>query len=205
MASTDVRPATVGDVDALAGVLARAFYDDPLSCFLFPGAKRRQAGLRQFFEIQLRRLYLGDGEVWTTADQAGAAVWAPPSKPRPTWRDLWHLAPIVPRLLPLGRALPDAARLIGEVERRRPRQTHWYLATLGIDPDHQRQGVGSALIGAVLARCDEKGLPAYLETSKEQNLAFYGRHRFEEVGDYVVRNGPRVWFMWREPRPAGSV
>ena len=78
---------------------------------------------------------------------------------------------------------------------------HYYLAVLGTDPAQQGQGLGSALLAPVLERCDADGVGAFLESSKERNLAFYGRHRFEVVGDYQVPDGPKLWFMWREPRP----
>jgi GNAT superfamily N-acetyltransferase len=190
------------DVSSLVAVLARAFDDDPVARFMFEGERRRRRGLRRFFAIQLRHMYLADGEVWTTDDVAGAALWAPPGKPKPGWRDLWHLAPLLRDLAFLGRRLPDAAALVAEVERRRPTQPHWYLATLGTEPSRQGRGVGSALMSGVLARCDEQGVPAYLESSKERNLSFYGRHRFEVTGDFQVpHGGPRLWFMWRRPRP----
>jgi GNAT superfamily N-acetyltransferase len=190
------------DVAALVEVLGRAFDDDPVACFLFRGDRRRHRGLRRFFRIQLTALYAGDGEVWTTADRAGAAIWAPPAKALPGLRDLWHLAPLLPDLAGLGRSVPDAVRLLAEVERRRPRAPHWYLATLGTDPARQGHGIGSALLADVLRRCDEEGVPAYLESSKERNLAFYRRHRFEVTGDLEVpKGGPRLWFMWREPGP----
>ena len=197
-----VRRAGREDAGALVEVLARAFDDDPVACYLFRGDRRRHRGLRRFFRIQLTTLYAGDGEVWTTDDHAGAAIWGPPAKALPGLRDLWHLAPLLPDLAGLGRAVPDAARLLAETERRRPRQPHWYLATLGTDPSRQGQGVGSALLADVLRRCDEDGVGAYLESSKERNVAFYGRHRFEVTGELQVpRGGPRLWFMWREPRP----
>lgn len=83
----------------------------------------------------------------------------------------------------------------------RPRQPHWYLATLGTAPERQGRGVGSTLLATVLDRLDEEGLPAYLESSKERNVAFYARHRFEVVRELVVpHGGPRLWLMWREPR-----
>lgn len=203
--SPAVRRAGRDDVEALVEVLARAFDDDPVACFLFRGDRRRRRGLRRFFRIQLTTLYADDGEVWTTDDRAGAAIWGPPAKALPGLRDLWHLAPLLPDLAALGRAVPDAARLLAETERRRPRQAHWYLATLGTDPPRQGTGVGSALLADVLRRCDEDGVGAYLESSKERNVAFYGRHRFEVTGELQVpRGGPRLWFMWREPRPPES-
>ena len=196
------RRAVAGDTQALVEVLGRAFDDDPVACYMFRGDRRRRRGLRRFFRIQLTSLYAGDGEVWTTDDRAGAAIWAPPTKARPGLRDLWHMLPLVPDLAGLGRAVPDAGRLLAEVERRRPAPPHWYLATLGTAPERQGHGVGSSLLADVLRRCDEEGVPAYLESSKERNVAFYRRHRFEVTGELQVpRGGPRLWFMWREPRP----
>jgi ribosomal protein S18 acetylase RimI-like enzyme len=188
-------------VGALVEVLARAFDDDPVPRWLFRGERRRRRALRVFFRIQLRRVYLERGEVWTTEDRSGAALWAPPDGSRPGLRELLHLLPVVPYLVGLGSDAPDAARLLAAVDNARPRERHWYLATLGTDPDHQRSGVGSALVEAVLARVDAEGLPTYLESSKESNLAFYGRHGFEVTGQVRAPGaGPTLWTMWRQPR-----
>lgn len=196
------RLATAADTDALVEVLGRAFDDDPVACFLFRTEGRRRRALRRFFRIQLRHMYLTRGEVWTTTDLAGAALWGTPETGRPGPRELWHLTPMVPDLLALGRAVPDAARLLATVDRLRPRDTHWYLATLGTDPPRQGSGVGSALLARVLDRLDEAGLPAYLESSKERNVPFYARHGFEVLRELDVPNGgPRLWTMWRTPRP----
>jgi ribosomal protein S18 acetylase RimI-like enzyme len=199
--SPPVRRAGPGDVPTLVEILARAFDDDPVPNFLFKGERRRHRGLRRFFSIQLRHMYLGDGEVWTTEALTGAALWAPPSKARPGLRDVLHLLPVLPDLAGLGRRTGAALGLLQEVDRARPVQDHWYLATIGTDPEHQGHGVGSALMEAVLANVDQEQLPAYLESSKERNLSFYARHGFEVTGEiHAAGGGPTLWLMWREPR-----
>ena len=77
---------------------------------------------------------------------------------------------------------------------------HWYLAVLGTDPSAQGQGLGSAVLAPVLQRCDEDGVGAYLESSKESNIAFYSRHGFRLTGEVHLLKGPQMWKMWRDPR-----
>jgi GNAT superfamily N-acetyltransferase len=198
---SDVERATPADVGVLTATLARAFDDDPLSLYLFGRPRSRARGLTKFFALQMRHTYLPHGEVWTTADRAGAAFWAPPTMPRPGAGDLFRILPVMPYLSVWGRKAPDVVRLLAAYERARPRQAHWYLGTLGTDPDRQGRGVGSALLRVVLDRIDVDGLPAYLESSKERNLAFYARHGFEVTGEITTPGGPTLWLMWREPRP----
>ena len=193
-----VRPVTAEDIPAVAAALARAFDDDPISTWLFPSPRRRATGLPRFFAIQLKAMFVPDGHSWTTPEIAGAALWTAPDKGRPSLREILTLAPVLP---PLGRRVLTALRMIGALEREHPRSPHWYLAVLGTDPPHQRRGVGSALLEPVLARCDEEGLPAYLESSKEANVPFYRRHGFEVTKEMTLpAGGPPVWLMWREPR-----
>jgi ribosomal protein S18 acetylase RimI-like enzyme len=194
-----VRPATPADVPALVGSLARAFLDDPVMCWIQPDERRRAAGLRTFFSIQLRQVFVPHGEVWMAGPHGAAALWAPPGAPPPRWRDALRLAPMLPHL---GRRVVRALRLLALVERHHPYdRPHWYLGVLGTDPPLQRRGLGSAVLAPVLERCDSEGVGAYLESSKEANLAFYRRHGFEVTGELrAPGGGPPLWLMWRDPR-----
>jgi ribosomal protein S18 acetylase RimI-like enzyme len=89
------------------------------------------------------------------------------------------------------------------VERLHPKgPPHWYLGVLGTRKKAQGRGVGSSLLAPVLDRCDDEGIPAYLESSKHSNIAFYRRHGFEVTGEIPLPfGGPSVWSMWRDPRP----
>src|SRR5687768_14194071 len=94
----EVRKATAADIEPLAGALARAFEDDPLSCFIFP-EKRRLDRLERFFAADLRNVHLRHDEVWTTSDCKGAALWSPPNKWRRSVLEVLRTSPTMIRVL----------------------------------------------------------------------------------------------------------
>jgi ribosomal protein S18 acetylase RimI-like enzyme len=191
--SSGARHASFADLPALTRALARAFVDDPVARWACPPAVARPRMLERFYRARLRQL-LREDEVWTDPGCSAAALWAPPKRWRTTLRDDLELTRglLTPRLLrrmPLG------------LERRHPAvPPHWYLAILGTAPEAQGRGLGSSVLAPVLERCDEDGVGAYLESSKEQNIAFYARHGFRVTRELRLPRGPRMWAMWRDPR-----
>jgi ribosomal protein S18 acetylase RimI-like enzyme len=191
------RRAGARDVNVLAGVLARAFSDDPVMRWVFPHDSTRVAWNRRFFRFRLRSL-LRQEEVWTTDDTAGAALWAAPERWRLSGRETLGLARFVPAT---GRRTAGLLRGLSLVEAHHPETPHWYLAVLGTEPKRQGEGIGSRLLEPVLDACDADEVPAYLESSKESNIAFYARHGFRVTDELRLPGGPPVWPMWRDPRP----
>ena len=197
---SSIRKATLADAPRLAQTLASAFQDDPVIAWIFPDQHRRRAVLAAFMEFRLRELAFPHDQVWMTTGGAAAAVWLPPP-------GRWQL-PLPQRL----RLLPALVRFLGlrtasvlggleRMEERHPRdRSHWYLFILGTEPAAQGRGLGSALLDQMLVRVDADGLPVYLESSSERNLALYGRHGFEVTSEVAIPGGPRIWPMWREPR-----
>jgi len=193
------RRATAADVPALAAALARAFAEDPVAAWAYRYERLRPRALERFQATRLRQL-IPEGEVWTNAELSCAALWAPPQR----WRmSLAQVAALVPSFMHprlIGR-VPLVALGWEGLERRHPHNPpHWYLAVLGTDPSAQGRGLGSAMLEPVLARCDEDGVGAYLESSKERNIDFYARHGFRVSEEIRLLRGPPMWKMWREPR-----
>jgi ribosomal protein S18 acetylase RimI-like enzyme len=190
--------ATAADVPAIAAVLAEAFVDDPVMRWVFPEATGRPKRLVALFALMMRTHQLEHGEVWTTDGYPGAAVWCAPDEWRvPGARQLMNI-PALFRLV--GPSMFTRLRGLAEAERNHPTGSHWYLAVLGTKPARQGTGVGSALLQPVLERCDHQHLGAYLESSKESNIAFYARHGFKVTKEIALGEGPKVWAMWREPK-----
>lgn len=194
-----VRESMSEDRPALARSLADAFMDDPVSKWAGPSERLRPRMLRRFFAAMLQAK-MPDGFVYSDEARTGAALWAPPGTWRTTTRQDLRIASAFahPRLWSRG---PLVARgLLGLERLHPPEPPHFYLAVLGVASAAQGQGLGSRLMQPVLELCDSDGVPAYLESSKESNIAFYARHGFRVTREISLPRGPTMWAMWREPR-----
>ena len=193
-----VRAATTSDLDPVSEALARAFHDDPVMRYILTRPAKQAKQMKTLFAGEMKRA-LAKGAVYTTDEgpAAGGAIWVEPGK--------WKLGGLelltqVPVLLSFGRDTPRSLRVLSKMEKVHPAEPHWYLAILGTEPAAQGKGIGSGLMQPILDRCDDEGLPAYLESSKEANIPFYRRHGFEVTGTVEIPDGPTLWSMWRDPR-----
>lgn len=78
-----------------------------------------------------------------------------------------------------------------------PTRAAWYLGVVGVRPEQHGQGLGGAVIRAVLDGPIAVGAPAYLVTGTERNLAIYRRLGFDVIAETDLRAGPHLWGMWR--------
>ena len=81
-----------------------------------------------------------------------------------------------------------------------PEDPCWYLPLIAVDPFYQGNGFGSQLMKHALARVDEDGLPAYLESSNPRNISLYERHGFKTMGEIQIGSSPIVTPMIRQAR-----
>jgi GNAT superfamily N-acetyltransferase len=202
--AVSVRPAARADVRALAGALAKAFYDDPMFIWILPDDKTRLARSRHLFSVVLRvdtlRLRAVDA-AWDAESGRiiGGAIWYPPGMwPSPVPRQIRALPAVVGAL---GRRLGPASELMTALGRVHPRTPNWYLFAIGVEPAHQGQGAGGALLRSRLERVDREGADAYLESSKPGNIPLYEHFGFQvrEVPPLPV-GAPVVTPMFRPAR-----
>jgi GNAT superfamily N-acetyltransferase len=205
---------------ASAAVLARAFDDDPVFRYLYPTPRRRWWSCRSFLRAIVRD-GLPFGEVWAAVDDGGVigtAGWLPEGSYPPSRRRAARQLLSAWQAFLTPHTFRDGLRYLTETEKLHPKAPHWYLAVIGVEPARQGEGLGGKLLSAVLGRLDGTGVPAYLETSTETNVAkpgmpayletstpanvaWYRHHGFEVQHEVrPVADGPPIWTMWREPR-----
>jgi ribosomal protein S18 acetylase RimI-like enzyme len=197
-----VRRLREDEVDQAASMLARAFVGDPFPALLADEPAARLKASTWAFTV-FARYGLAFGEVWTVGDLEGVAIWWGPDYvdpdderaalagfsegPEVRGREAWE------RFLHSG-------ELTGAVHRRSVTGPHWYLPVVGVAPEAQRRGLGSALLTTMCDRLDREGLPAYLDTGTEENVAFYERHGFIVAAElFEPDNGVLIRGMRRDP------
>jgi len=196
-AEASVRDATKADHAAVQVTLARAFLDDPVFAYFLPDETTRLKRLESIMGI-LFKLGLPHGACYTTAGYESVTLWRPPNE----W-DVPFWAYIVngPALIAaFGTALPRVLNTMGMMEKVHPHKPHWYLQTIGTDPQFQGKGYGGVIMRQTLATADAAHMPCYLESSKDTNLPIYRSFGFEVTGEMQIPGGPKIWPMWREAR-----
>jgi len=191
-----VRTATPEDLAIIVDTAARSLDAEAMLRWSFG---------EDWFEERIRRHFTHyDGEnarrgwIRMTADGAGIAVWIPPDAreeheaigPAPPGGEAEILGANAERHA-------DFWRWVGEHE---PAEPLLYLSHIGVAPERQGEGLGSALMRDGLARWNHHRAPTWLETSRVDNVVYYERFGFRTVVDEDAPDGgPHIWFMRRDP------
>ncbi|MEV1023597.1 GNAT family N-acetyltransferase, partial [Streptomyces sp. NPDC050264] len=185
-----IRRAGESDRDFVVGLLDEAFMDDPVSSWVFPGEEYRRArhgGLMGAFTDAT----FAEGYIDLAEDGGAVALWMDvPDEPHQDHDRAEEdgaeedgpaqvraaVDPDNERIEQIAR-LTEAAHPVG--------RAHVYLCMIGVKPDRQGEGLGTALMAPVLERCDSEGLPAYLEASNARSRALYERLGFVFTGTAI--------------------
>ncbi len=196
-----IRRATGRDLPSVARSLAHAFFDYPVFRWAYPDDEGRRELLPAFFSLFAETL-LAHGATFTTTQGTGAALWAPPAHPAVPEESADAFGQRLGALSGVdAERVFEISKLIDE---HHPPGSYFFLQFMGVQPERQGRGIGSALLTHVLAGCDREGVGAYLDATSPRNRQFYERHGFRATGEYAPEGGPPLWPMWREPgdRPA---
>jgi len=199
-----VVPLHASQAEAAGELLAKAFQSDPAFVLAFSDPIRRRRALCWLF-ARLVRCACTCGRVLTTTTLAGVALWLGPDRQAlPPWQLLragFGAFPFVcgwSAFLRFIRLAQHSQRLHSRAVHGR----HWYLFALAVDPGRQRQGIGKALLRHLLTEADASGLPCYLDTTNQANLAYYAELGFALVGEQkvpVAQSELTIWAMVRSP------
>ncbi len=187
-----------------AAVLGRALVDDPLCVYILPDAQQRASGVPLLMEMFVR-IALAHGEVWVTPPPIrGVACWLSPAHSTVTaeernaagWREVqaaWGREAVDRYYAFIG----DRDSAVGSLAP----QPHWHLAWLGVEPGHQGQGIGSALVRQMTTRAGAEGMASWLFTFAPRNVPVYEHLGFRVTLETTLpASGLRLWVMAHPPR-----
>lgn len=193
-AGSEIRSATGAETERAISSIVAAFITDPSFRFCYPSPHQYLKATPLFVSAFCGQSFHHDCAD-AVSDFSGAALWLPPG----VEPDAEELLRLTRETVPADR-LEDVLGVFEEMGRWHPEEPVWYLAMIGVDPQARNRGLGSALMAHGLARVDEAGLPAYLESSNPRNIPLYERHGFEVLGEIRVGRAPVVTPMLRRPQ-----
>jgi ribosomal protein S18 acetylase RimI-like enzyme len=170
-------------------MLTRAFQHDPFNEYAYPDAAEREAKIPYAYEFVLR-YGIRYGEIYATSSRLeGIAGWLPSKYAfMPWWRMLLSGAfwPGLRMGIEAGRRMQRFDDFVEKKHRQLAPFPHWYLMVLGVDPEFQGKGYASRLLRGTLPRIDAEGLPCYLETYGERNVAIYQHFGFKTIDEFTI-------------------
>ena len=195
-----IRRMSAGDMDPVCEVIGQAFADNPNALAMVRGdrakAQRVMKGGARVAKFGRNCSY---GLVAEQGDRVvgalNAARW--PLCQLPVGEKV-RSAPAMVRMM--GTALPRVLKLTNVWTKHDPKEPHWHIGPIGVDPDFQGQGVGKALLGSFLEMADEDGPTAYLEADVDRNVSLYEKFGFRVIGQADIF-GVNNRFMRRDVKP----
>lgn len=189
----------------LAETIAAAFADDPIWKWMLHGTDEPVPADGGFaLALWLISALSPVDEIHGFRHHGAVALWHAPRTEAHRAIVEEHAEIVVPFADALGDVfearLACAADLAEAMAEFRPEEPHWYLGILATDPDRQNQGLGSRVLDMMHRRCDDVGLPCYLESSNPRNHGFYRGHGYVESSEFTAADSPPLLGMWREPR-----
>ena len=200
------------EIAEAANLLARSFLAEPLLGYVFEGKSPHAAvrAMHPWFRTWLRS-FVGGGEIHTARQNdalVGVAIRMAPGFFPPTgFRKVSFTIRLIASVLRMGLtarrafSLPAAASTI---ESREPNVPFWHLAWIGVDPDLQRNGIGSALADETIRVIKAQPAVAWLVTFGAHTRAIYEKRGFVVEGEIrPIKDGPVGWTMRREVPTSG--
>ncbi|MGH9988701.1 MAG: GNAT family N-acetyltransferase [Nitrososphaeraceae archaeon] len=193
MIASIVKTATGSDEASVIDALKLAFVADPATRWVWPDPQKYLSHFSGFAKAFGGKAFAYESAHYI-GNYFGAALWLPP-----------NVHPDVGQLITLlstgsNEAKKDGPKVFEKMDSYHPKEPHWYLPLLGVDPLHHGKGFGSLLLQHALAVCDQDNKLAYLESSNPKNIPFYERHGFGLLGTIQVNTSPPIFPMLRKPR-----
>jgi len=186
------------DLDTLSQVIADAFHDLAPSRWLIADPAARRDIFPGYFRLCLEHA-MTSGVVHTIPDRAAAALWIPAGEDA-AGQPADYAGRLAAATDPwTGRFLAFDAAL----DRHHPAGvSHHHLAVLGVRPDRQGRGTGTALLRAYHEILDrDAGAPAYLEAADLRTRRIYLHHGYADHGPPIrLPEGPLMYPMVRRPK-----
>ncbi len=189
----EIAPYASSQFETVVQFMAEAFVTNPIHVAAFGGEKLKQN--RLFFEIGLTHMFTSTSFVARLDGKlCGYMHFGAWPNCLPKTDEIEAAGDSI--FKPLGKSVPRVVQWFSTWSNYDPPEPHLHLAPIGVAPEVQGKGVGTAMMNYYCETIDREGVGGYLETDRPENVNFYRKFGFEVQREESLIGTP-IWYMWR--------
>lgn len=181
------------DKELVVDILTNSFDDNRSVNYIVRNDKRRAERIRNLMRYSFN-VCNHFGKVVVSENKKACALILFPDKKRTTIKSfLWDLQ-LVKNCVGI-KGISKAMSREKRIKALQPKEPLYYLWFIGVSPDAQNKGIGSALLSEVISDNEAEGRILCLETSTEKNIPWYQKFGFTVYDELDL--GYRLFFLKR--------
>ena len=182
------------DKNLVVDILTKSFDTNQSVNYNVKQDEKRVQRVRSLMDYSFEVCY-SFGDVFLSDDKKGCALITYPDKKKTTLKSILLDIKLIVSAVGLMNIKKTLAResLINKMH---PKEPMYYLWFIGIDPEHQNEGIGSILLDDIIEDSEHKQRPIYLETSTVKNLPWYKKFGFQIYHELDLSY--KLFFLKRE-------
>lgn len=189
-----MKKAVYNDKNLVVDILTKSFDANQSVNYIIKQDKKRAARIRSLMDYSFEVCYLF-GDVFLSDDKKGCALVTYPDKKKTTPKSILLDVKLILSAVGLRNINKTLVRE-SMINKMHPKEPMYYLWFIGVDPEHQNEGIGSILLDDIIEDSENKGRPIYLETSTLKNLPWYKKFGFQIYHELDLSY--KLFFLKRE-------
>lgn len=172
-----MKKAEYNDKSLVVDTLTKSFDNNQSVNYIIKQDGKRVERIKNLMKYSFEVCY-SFGDVFLSDDRKACALVTYPDKKKTTVKSILLDIQLIISCVGLKNIKKTLQRetMINKVH---PNEPIYYLWFIGVDPEHQNEGIGSVLLDEIIADSEQKKRPIYLETSTLKNLPWYAKYGFQ--------------------------
>lgn len=182
------------DKDLIVDILTKSFDTNQSVNYIVKQDKKRKRRISELMKYSFEVCYLF-GDVFLSNDKKACALVLYPDKKKTTLKSILLDIKLILSCIGIENIKKALARE-SKIKQLQPKELMYYLWFIGVDTEHQNEGIGSILLDEILNDSKNKQRPIYLETSTLKNLPWYKKFGFQVYNELELNY--KLFFLKRE-------
>lgn len=172
-----IQKAQIEDKQQIVDILTRSFDKNKSVNFVIKNDNKRVRRIQQLMGYSFN-VCLKFGEAFISEDRNACALILNPKQKRTTFSTILLDIRLAFSAIGLRRVLTVLKRE-SLIKKHHPKGDFCHLWFIGVEPNMQRNGLGSEMLSFIIKKYQKNTLDIYLETSTDENIPWYKKFGFQ--------------------------